>query len=135
MKKASTKKKQKNIPVKISQESDLPEIRKPFYASKIASNVIFHIFIIAILGIIAYSNTFNSPFVFDDSVNIADNPLIKNLDNFIFPSEGYKGYLPRAVGMFSFALNYHFGGLDTTGYHIVNLAIHIINAILMHAGI
>jgi tetratricopeptide (TPR) repeat protein len=34
--------------------------------------------------------------------------------------------------MFSFALNYHFGGLDVTGYHIVNLAIHIINAMLVY---
>jgi len=89
-------------------------------------------FLIAVVGLIAYSNTFNFPFVFDDHANITDNPLIKQLDNFIFPAGGYKGYLPRAVGFFTFALNYHFGGLNVTGYHIVNLIIHITNAILIY---
>ncbi len=93
---------------------------------------IFSLFLIAIISLIAYSNTFNSPFVFDDIANIVDNPLIKTPDNFIFPSGGYKGYLPRAVGFFTFALNYYFGGLNVTGYHIVNLIIHITNAILVY---
>jgi tetratricopeptide (TPR) repeat protein len=93
---------------------------------------IFSFFLIAIIGLIVYSNTFNSSFVFDDIANIVDNTLIKTPNNFIFPSGGYKGYLPRAVGFFTFALNYYFGGLKVTGYHIVNLIIHITNAILVY---
>ncbi|MBI5099762.1 MAG: tetratricopeptide repeat protein [Nitrospirae bacterium] len=93
---------------------------------------IFSLFLIVLVGLIAYSNTFNFPFVFDDDANIVDNPLIKKLDNFILPPGGYKGYFPRAVGFFSFALNYYFGGLKVTGYHIVNLIIHIANAILVY---
>ncbi len=88
--------------------------------------------LIALIGTIAYSNTFNAPFVFDDSINLVENLLIKDLDNFIFPSGGYKGYLPRSVAFFTFALNYHFGGLDVTGFHVVNLIIHITNAILVY---
>jgi tetratricopeptide (TPR) repeat protein len=94
--------------------------------------LILSLFLIAVVGLIAYSNTFNFPFVFDDDANIVDNPLIRKLDNFILPPGGYKGYLPRAVGFFTFALNYHFGGLNVTGYHIVNLIIHIANAILVY---
>ena len=93
---------------------------------------IFFLLLIAMVGLIAYSNTFNFQFVYDDLNNIADNPLIKQLGNFIFPAGGYKGYLPRAVGFFTFALNYHFGGLNVTGYHIVNLIIHITNAMLVY---
>jgi len=93
---------------------------------------IFFLLLIAVVGLIAYSNTFNFQFVYDDLNNITDNPLIRQLDNFIFPAGGYKGYLPRAVGFFTFALNYHFGGLNVTGYHVVNLIIHITNAILVY---
>ncbi|MBI4690866.1 MAG: hypothetical protein HY754_11485, partial [Nitrospirae bacterium] len=32
----------------------------------------------------------------------------------------------------TFTLNYHLGGLDVTGYHIMNLTIHILNAILVY---
>jgi len=96
------------------------------------SSQIFSVFLIVLVGLIAYSNIFHYQFVYDDLNNIADNPLIRKLDNFIFPSGGYKGYLPRAVGFFTFALNYYFGGLDVTGYHIVNILIHIANAILVY---
>jgi tetratricopeptide (TPR) repeat protein len=36
------------------------------------------------------------------------------------------------VGFFSFALNYRLHGSDVVGYHIVNLAIHLINALLVY---
>ncbi|MBI4684282.1 MAG: tetratricopeptide repeat protein [Nitrospirae bacterium] len=96
------------------------------------NNLIFHLLLIAVVGLIAYSNTFNVPFVFDDEPNIVDNPSIKHLDNFISSSKGYEYNPRRFIGYLTFALNYHFGMLDVTGYHIVNLAIHIINAILVY---
>ena len=40
-------------------------------------------------------------------------------------------YPSRPIGFLSFALNYHFHGLDVWGYHLVNLAIHIVNAVLV----
>jgi Flp pilus assembly protein TadD len=33
----------------------------------------------------------------------------------------------------SFALNYFVGGLDVTGYHVFNLAVHIVNSLLVYA--
>ncbi len=88
--------------------------------------------LIAVVALIAYSNTFHVPFHFDDMVNITDNPVIKNLGNFISSSKGYDYNPRRVIGYFSFALNYHFGGLDVMGYHIVNLAIHIASSILVY---
>ncbi len=38
----------------------------------------------------------------------------------------------RYVGYLTFALNYKLHGLDVTGYHIVNIAIHILNALLIY---
>ncbi len=118
--------------IKISAEGGIPEIRKPFYPSQIITNLILHIFLIAIIGIIAYSNTFDVPFAFDDVSNITENPVIKDLDNFLSFSKGYDFNPRRFVGYLTFAMNYHFGGLNVTGYHIVNLVIHILNSILVY---
>jgi tetratricopeptide (TPR) repeat protein len=75
--------------------------------------------------LLIYSNTFSSPFHFDDIPNIVENSKLRDLSNF-WPPSG-----TRYVGFLSFALNYHFGGLDVFGYHIVNLIIHIINGLLV----
>ncbi len=47
----------------------------------------FHIIIIALLGLLVYSNTFNVPFQWDDQRFILENPVVKNLNYFIEPSE------------------------------------------------
>jgi Tfp pilus assembly protein PilF len=83
-------------------------------------------------GLVAYSNSFSVPFVFDDGPQIADNPVIKDLGNFLSSSRGYEMNPRRYVGHLSFALNYHVGGLGVFGYHLVNLAIHILNALLVY---
>lgn len=90
-----------------------------------------HLLIVTVAVLIGYSNTLHSPFVFDDSANIVDNALIKDLDNFT-SLEGHKLSPRRFIGYLSFALNYHVGGLDVTGYHVVNIAIHCINALLVY---
>ena len=87
---------------------------------------IVHFFLIAIVGFLAYSNTFDVPFHFDDRGNIVGNYKLQSIQNF-WPPTG-----SRWFGYLTFALNYYFGGLHTTSYHIVNLVIHIFNAILVY---
>ena len=87
---------------------------------------IVHILLIVITGLIAYSNTFNVPFQFDDYNYIVDNHKLRDLSN-LWPPAG-----SRWTGFLTFALNYKFGGLSVTGYHIVNIIIHIINALLVY---
>ncbi len=99
------------IPVKLNRYSDLIGLA-----------------VIILLGIIIYSNTFNCSFHFDDFARIVDNPGIRHLSNVkawmsIYPS--------RPVGMFTFALNYHFNQHDVFYYHLVNLIIHLISACLV----
>ena len=100
--------------------------------------IYFHLLVIAMVGLIAYSNSFNVPFQFDDLRIIPDNPFIKNIDNFFTPIKNHQ-YHPldeynhrRYLGYLSLALNYRYGGLDVTGYHIVNLLIHLANGILVY---
>lgn len=75
----------------------------------------------------AYSNTLHAVFQFDDLPNIVENQSLKNPGNFWHILKGGRG-----VTMATFAINYAIGGLNVTGYHIVNIAIHIINGILAY---
>jgi len=96
----------------------------------------FHLALIALLGLAAYSNTFDVPFYFDDRHNIAGNPLIRDLRYFMHPSlaDFYltDAFRNRFVGFLTFALNYKLHGLDVRGYHIFNLTVHILNAMLVY---
>jgi tetratricopeptide (TPR) repeat protein len=91
-----------------------------------------HIILIAVLGVIVYSNSLHGQFVFDDRSSILNNPVIKDLGNFLWNSTGYEYNRQRFIGYFSFAVNYRIGRLNVTGYHFVNLIIHIINSILVY---
>lgn len=73
------------------------------------------------------SNSFDAAFQYDDLPLIRDNYLIRDLGNL-----GQILEHTRALTLVTFALNYAVGGLDVTGYHAVNLAIHMINAALAY---
>src|SRR3989337_1704545 len=119
--KASRKKKAfENRDVKVSDfgEAVLPSI--------FAKHVFFlALFLITITAFLIYSNTFSSPFQFDDNPNIVENYKLRDFSNFWPPSGS------RYIGVLSFALNYHFGSLNVFGYHLVNIIIHIINSIMV----
>jgi len=89
------------------------------------------------LPIIIYSNTLNVPFIFDDIPNIVENPDIKNIRNLktrlIYKSDAniYNNQPTRPLTYLSLTLNYYFGGLNVFGYHLVNIALHILVTILI----
>jgi tetratricopeptide (TPR) repeat protein len=84
--------------------------------------------LIVLLCLVAYANTFQVPFQFDDPRSITEVPFVRDLR--MFPNVFT---LHRSVGFFSFALNYRLHGTDVIGYHVVNLAIHLFNALLVYA--
>ena len=53
-----------------------------------------HYFLLVVVGMAVYSNTFNAPFAFDDIPNIATNYLIKSFDYFSHPLD----VIPLNVG-------------------------------------
>ena len=85
------------------------------------------VLVAAIFTILIYSNTFNSAFQFDDLPIIVDNTQLRDLSNLPAILSGQRG-----LTMATFALNYAISGMDTAGYHAVNLAIHIINTGLVY---
>jgi len=100
---------------------------------RLMKNPIFQVLIITVLSLLCYSNTFHVPFVFDGQEQIRDNPVVHGLSNFFENNRGYAFNKNRFVCFFTFALNYSLGGLNVTGYHLLNLAIHIVNALLVYA--
>jgi protein O-mannosyl-transferase len=100
---------------------------------------ILHCLLIALVALLAYSNTFQSPFQWDEEDFIVQNPVVRDLEYFASPSKA-KGIDPdyyiflrtRTVGYLTFALNYQIHGFDVLGYHIVNVTLHILNAVLVY---
>lgn len=88
---------------------------------------------ILLAALLAYANSFGCELVFDDWSSIRDNPHIRDLGNYAPGGAGYRSQPNRWVGYVSFALNYAVGGLDVSGYHVVNLVIHAVNALLLYA--
>jgi len=88
-----------------------------------------YLLIILIAGMIAYTNSLNCSFQFDDFVDIVENPTIRDLRDI----NAWAGYAPsRMIAMFTFAVNYQLGGVDVFGYHVINTAIHLLNAVLVY---
>ncbi len=95
------------------------------------SSLLFNVgavLLLAVSVLIVYSNTFDASFHFDDIRQIVDNPRIRKfryLTDILFQEQ-------RGVTFHTFAINYAIGGLNVTGYHVVNVAIHIINSVLLY---
>ena len=89
---------------------------------------LFSIIMISCLGIIVYANTFNCSFHFDDNNFIVDNPAIKNIRDFL---NNWEVYPCRFIIFLSIVVNYHFNNLNVFGYHVFNLGIHLVTAILV----
>jgi tetratricopeptide (TPR) repeat protein len=89
----------------------------------------YAIILIAVIGIIAYANSFNNSFQFDDGYHIIDGTKIKNFDNVLTASH-WKGIQNRPLSFFTLALNYELNDsdnkLDVTGFHVANLLFHIL---------
>ena len=82
--------------------------------------------LMAVLGVALYANALNAPFAFDDYGNIVGNPAITDAGN---PAAVWAFISRRFIGFYTFALNYSVNGLDATGWHVVNILIHILTAI------
>jgi tetratricopeptide (TPR) repeat protein len=89
-------------------------------------NLLF-ILTIFITGIIAYSNSFDCSFHFDDG-NIFHSSVTSGSASI---SDWLRLFPSRPIGILTFVLNYYFHGLDVWGYHLVNLIIHLTNAFLV----
>jgi tetratricopeptide (TPR) repeat protein len=83
--------------------------------------------LLLIAGVAVYSNTLAVPFLFDDRPKIVTTRSIEEL----WPADTTRWMGLRPVVRFSLAVNYAFGGRQVTGYHVVNLTIHLLAALTL----
>jgi hypothetical protein len=89
--------------------------------------------ILAGLIFLIYSSNLKGTFIFDDS-RLENNPPLHitqlSLTNLL--KAGFKSSpSTRPISYITFALNFYFHGFQTTGYHLVNICIHIMAAIFL----
>jgi tetratricopeptide (TPR) repeat protein len=85
--------------------------------------------LLAAAGGALYANTLQVPWYFDDWDNIVNNETVADLGlawERAFTSA-------RGLSFLSFALNYRLHGLAPTGFHLVNILIHVGCALLVYA--
>ena len=113
-----------------------------FLSHIIWSKKVLSFVLLFFLIFISYSNTFHASWHLDDQPNIVNNYYL-HLHNlklksivatfFTNPHDplrlGKRMYRP--VACFSFALNWYFGRDNVAGYHIVNIAIHILTSFFL----
>ena len=85
------------------------------------------------VGLMTYANGLSTPFLYDDNPAIVENGDIRHIwPLWRLPQDSDRASInSRPVVRLSLALNYAAGELEVTGYHVVNLAIHIGCALLL----
>lgn len=88
---------------------------------------------LSVLVVIIYYPSLGVPFTFDDFPNIVGNPHVQP-ENFsrIINAVHSPHSSSRPLAMLSFAVNFWLDKLDVSGYHLVNIIIHVINTILLY---
>lgn len=84
--------------------------------------------LIAVACLLAYANSFDCPFLFDDATVITRNPHLFHLwppwDAVLAPT--------RFVADYSFALNYRWSGFSPADFRLVNILIHMAAGLVLY---
>jgi tetratricopeptide (TPR) repeat protein len=97
------------------------------------------VLLLAAAAMIPYLNSLGNGFHWDDHHHVLENPAVRDLGNlprfFTDPATfsrdpGIQMYRPLLMA--SFALNHAVGGYAGTGYHLVNILLHLAVTLLMH---
>jgi protein O-mannosyl-transferase len=88
---------------------------------------------IALAVVLTYSNSLSGPFIFDDRATLLDNASIRDWRNIgaVLSPPTETPVAGRPLVNATFAINYALGGLDVAGYHVVNIALHLLCALLV----
>ena len=88
-------------------------------------------FLISLLGILVFSNHLNNPFQFDSVAYIVNNANLTHPETLLTTEFWKHNFMARSSLRMTLALNAQLDGFRPFGYHIVNLAFHILNSLLL----
>jgi hypothetical protein len=98
------------------------------FAEHLLKSTIVLLSLLMVSIIIVYYPSLSVPFYLDDRDSIVTNLVIQSGSLDMLMQSDFR---PRIMGYFSLWANYQVGGLDPIGYHMVNIAIHGINSLLV----
>lgn len=90
--------------------------------------------LLLVAAFVAYANSLGAPFVFDDHRAIVENRTIRQLwplTGVLSPPADQGGVTGRPLINLSLALNYAVGGTAVRGYHLANIAVHALAALVL----
>jgi protein O-mannosyl-transferase len=92
--------------------------------------------VLSLLGILTFFATLHAPFLYDDAHAIVENPHIRDLWAFQ-DTVGIENIFNRSVVLLTYAVNREIGSqdagpLDTFGFHLFNILIHICVGIVLY---
>jgi tetratricopeptide (TPR) repeat protein len=97
----------------------------------IKNTVLGYCLLISLLGVLIFANHLNNPFQFDSVPYITNNVNLQNPETLLTVEFWKNEFLARGLLRMSVALNAHLDGFQPFGYHILSLAFHIFNALLL----
>jgi hypothetical protein len=88
--------------------------------------------LLILLPSVIYMQGLPGDYVLDDLSNIVSNRLVHMQEMTWLELKQAANSMPRReVSRASFGINHYFGGLDPYGYKLVNIAIHVVNGLLV----
>ncbi len=90
--------------------------------------------LVALVAVAVFANTLSHEFVYDDRWVILENPRVHALGTWreILTSPWWPRGLYRPLTSFTFALNWVFDPGDPRGFHLVNIVLHAVAAVLLY---
>src|SRR6185295_11314849 len=80
---------------------------------------------------LVYANSLSGPFIFDDRASISGNASIRTWSADILSPAREVPTAGRPVVNLSLAINFALGGFDVRGYHLWNIAMHLLCTTLL----
>ncbi|MEO8027864.1 MAG: tetratricopeptide repeat protein [Bryobacteraceae bacterium] len=104
----------------------------------------WHFAAIILICILAYGNSLSGELVWDDEVQIAQNPVIRDLSNipsaftqavwaFLDPGAPNQSNFYRPLQTVAYILGYAVGGLSPVPYHVTSLILHTLASVAVYA--
>lgn len=126
----------------------MPHPLRHTHNRRLLQHPLFQALLAGVLALVLYLNVMHGGFIFDDWIYLVENPLIRDFRYFLHLGNlreyaDLRGialshidliynFVLRPVSYLTFAVNYHLHGMETTGYHVVNIFFHVAATMLAY---
>ena len=88
--------------------------------------------LLVVVGVAVYANGIHGPFIYDDNSITVDRDIRELRPPWrVIGASADSAAAGRPVVHYSLAFNYALGRLDVRGYHLLNIAVHILSALTL----